>query len=203
MFLRPARLTQDAKVNSLSQGGTVGRSGTDRTTNRVANIESEGPAIPEGELLWTPSAAQVEDVLWHPVVRAALACARQAHYAGAEWFPGARLNYAEHVLRNERAGTDALLFISETTPLTGLPWEVLAGQVRILATRLRELGVRPGDRVVAYMPNIPQTMIAMLERKAASARFKPIVSMRTRTSPAPGSPTSSDSNRRTSSPPNS
>src|SRR5882672_7840810 len=81
---------------------------------------------------------------------------------GAEWFPGARLNYAQHVLRNERAGTDALLFMSETTPLVGVPWEGFACQVRILATRLRELGVRPGDRIVAYMPNIPQTMVAML-----------------------------------------
>jgi len=88
---------------------------------------------------------------------------------GAGWFPGARLNYAQHVLRNERAGADALLFMSETTPLAGLPWESFAGHVRILATRLRELGVRPGDRVVAFMPNIPQTMIAMLATTAIGA----------------------------------
>jgi acetoacetyl-CoA synthetase len=41
---------------------------------------------------------------------------------GAEWFPGARLNYAEHVLRSERAGTDALLYRNESTALAGLPW---------------------------------------------------------------------------------
>src|SRR6266853_6463541 len=70
---------------------------------------------------------------------------------GARWFPGARLNYAEHVLRNERPGVDALLYRSETTPLAGVPWETLAGQVRILATRLRAMGVRPGDRVVSCM----------------------------------------------------
>src|SRR5262249_36116879 len=46
---------------------------------------------------------------------------------GAQWFPGARLNYAEHVLRNERPGADALLYRSETTPLAGLPWEEFAG----------------------------------------------------------------------------
>ncbi len=88
---------------------------------------------------------------------------------GAEWFPGARLNYAQHVLRNERAGGDALLFSNETTPLTGMPWETFAGQVRTLATRLREFDVRPGDRVVAFMPNIPQTMIAMLATTAIGA----------------------------------
>ena len=88
---------------------------------------------------------------------------------GAQWFPGARLNYAEHVLRNERPGADALLYRSETTPLAGLPWEEFAGQVRILATRLRELGVRPGDRVVSIMPNIPQTVIAMLATTAIGA----------------------------------
>jgi acetoacetyl-CoA synthetase len=81
---------------------------------------------------------------------------------GADWFPGARLNYAEHVLRNERAGTDALLYRNESTALAGLPWPDLAGQVRVLATRLRGLGVRPGDRVVSCLPNIPHAVIAML-----------------------------------------
>jgi acetoacetyl-CoA synthetase len=88
---------------------------------------------------------------------------------GAQWFPGARLNYAEHVLRSERPGTDALLHASETRPLAGLPWEEFSGQVRILGTRLRELGVRPGDRVVSIMPNIPQTVIAMLATTSVGA----------------------------------
>ncbi|MGH3343022.1 MAG: acetoacetate--CoA ligase [Carbonactinosporaceae bacterium] len=96
---------------------------------------------------------------------------------GAEWFPGARLNYAQHVLDRERPGEDALLFRGETTPptapltgpLTGLAWEDLAGQVRILATRLRALGVGPGDRVAAYLPNIPQTVIAMLATTSIGA----------------------------------
>ena len=87
----------------------------------------------------------------------------------ARWFPGARLNYAEHVLRNERPGTDALLYAGETTPLAGLPWEEFAGQVRALATRLRSMGVRPGDRVVSIMPNIPPTVVAMLATTAVGA----------------------------------
>lgn len=88
---------------------------------------------------------------------------------GAEWFPGARLNYAQHVLRNEVPGQDALMSLSESAPLAGLDWAELAGQVRILATRLREMGVRPGDRVACYLPNIPQAVIAMLATTSIAA----------------------------------
>ena len=88
---------------------------------------------------------------------------------GAEWFPGARLNYAQHVLRNEQPGQDALYHQSETTPLTGLPWPELGNAVRVLATRLRGLGVRPGDRVASCMPNIPATAIAMLATTSIGA----------------------------------
>jgi acetoacetyl-CoA synthetase len=65
---------------------------------------------------------------------------------GAEWFPGARLNYAEHALRFERENADALLYLSERRGLQSLSWPEFAGQVRRLATRLRELGFAPGDR---------------------------------------------------------
>ncbi|MGH3189778.1 MAG: acetoacetate--CoA ligase [Streptosporangiaceae bacterium] len=88
---------------------------------------------------------------------------------GADWFPGARLNYAQHVLRNERPGQDALYYQSETTPLAGLPWPELGNSVRVLATRLREMGVGPGDRVASCMPNIPATVIAMLATTSIGA----------------------------------
>src|SRR5260221_2806924 len=88
---------------------------------------------------------------------------------GAEWFPGARLNYAQHVLRREQPGKDALLFLSETTPVAGLDLAEFAGQVRILGTRLRGKGLRPGDRVASPLPNIPQTVIAMLATTSIGA----------------------------------
>src|SRR5690349_3152519 len=88
---------------------------------------------------------------------------------GAEWFPGARLNYAQHVMRAEKAGGNAVLFANETAALTGVPWKIFAARVRNLATRLRGLGLRPGDRIVAYMPNIPETMVAMLATTAIGA----------------------------------
>jgi len=81
---------------------------------------------------------------------------------GAQWFPGARLNYAEHALRNERPGVDAILYQGEGTRLQRIGWPELGNQVRTLATRLRELGVKPGDRVVACLPNVPEAVIAML-----------------------------------------
>ncbi len=88
---------------------------------------------------------------------------------GAEWFPGARLNYAQHVLRREQPGEDALYYQSESTPLAGLSRPDLANSVRVLATRLRAMGVRPGDRVASCMPNIPQTVIAMLATTSIGA----------------------------------
>lgn len=88
---------------------------------------------------------------------------------GAQWFPGARLNYAQHVLRRERTGGDAILFASESRPLAPVSWHDLGEQVRKLATRLRAAGVAPGDRVAAWMPNIPETMVAMLATTAIGA----------------------------------
>ena len=77
----------------------------------------------------------------------------RADMPDAEWFPGARLNYAEHILRMERPGQPALLWVSECGPLTGLDWAELGAQVRILGTQLRAMGVRPGDRVAVLAAN--------------------------------------------------
>jgi acetoacetyl-CoA synthetase len=88
---------------------------------------------------------------------------------GAKWFPGARLNYAQHALRHERPGADALLHLSEKEALKSVSWQELGSKVRILATQLRTLGVKPGERVVAYMPNIPETLIAMLATTSIGA----------------------------------
>jgi acetoacetyl-CoA synthetase len=88
---------------------------------------------------------------------------------GAEWFPGAELNYAEHALRNERDGADALLYLSERSELNSLGWTELGARVRRLATRLRALGVGRGDRVVAYLPNTPEAVVAMLATTSIGA----------------------------------
>ena len=84
---------------------------------------------------------------------------------GAKWFPGARLNYAEHILRHEaKVSPDqiAIRHLSECRPLAAMTWHELGRQVRVVATQLRHMGVGSGDRVVSYMPNIPETTVAML-----------------------------------------
>ncbi len=81
---------------------------------------------------------------------------------GASWFPGAQLNYAEHVFRHATTQRPALLFRSERHPSIAISWHELSQQVGSVANALRQRGVRVGDRVVAYMPNIPQTVVAFL-----------------------------------------
>jgi acetoacetyl-CoA synthetase len=88
---------------------------------------------------------------------------------GASWFPGSRLNYAAHALRNAGCEGPALMYVSETHALKSLSWPDLTSQVQSLAVQLRNGGVRRGDRVVAYLPNIPQAVIALLATAAIGA----------------------------------
>ncbi len=83
---------------------------------------------------------------------------------GAEWFPGARLNYAEHSLRvpEERLDEPALVHESELRPLEETSWRELRERVAALAASLKEMGVGRGDRVVEYLPNVPEAVVAFL-----------------------------------------
>jgi acetoacetyl-CoA synthetase len=81
---------------------------------------------------------------------------------GAQWFEGAELNYAAHVFRHRESIEPAILFRSERHPLRVVSWKELVDQTKAVAAFLKECGVRKGDRVVAYMPNIPETVIAFL-----------------------------------------
>ena len=85
---------------------------------------------------------------------------------GAQWFPGAHVNYAHQVLRHvdaaHTAGMPAVIADNELGEVTQLSWPELRRQVASLALHLKALGVQPGDRVAAYLPNIPQTMVALL-----------------------------------------
>jgi acetoacetyl-CoA synthetase len=91
---------------------------------------------------------------------------------GCKWFEGSRVNYAEHLLRHEESaapGEVVFHHLTEVRPRATMSWQELGRQVRIVATQLRDMGVKPGDRVVSYMPNIPETAVAMLATVAIGA----------------------------------
>jgi acetoacetyl-CoA synthetase len=81
---------------------------------------------------------------------------------GAEWFPGSSLSYAEHLFGAAQPGEVAIVHASESQPLAEVTWEELADRVARCAEGLRRLGVGRGDRVAAYMPNVPETVVAFL-----------------------------------------
>ena len=92
---------------------------------------------------------------------------------GAEWFPGAQVNYAQQVLRHvgpaHAAGVPALISENEKGQVRELSWPELRRQVAALALHLKAQGVQPGDRVAAYLPNIPETMVAFLATASIGA----------------------------------
>ena len=83
---------------------------------------------------------------------------------GAEWFPGARLNYAEQILKNAEGRLDgpALIHQSEVRPLGEVSWGELREKTAALAAGLKAMGVERGDRVAAYLPNVPEAVIGLL-----------------------------------------
>ncbi|HET9921087.1 MAG TPA: acetoacetate--CoA ligase [Ktedonobacteraceae bacterium] len=90
---------------------------------------------------------------------------------GAHWFSGAELNYAEHVFRNATPDRPAVLFRSERHSLIEVSWDELRQKVASVAQALRKMGVQRGDRVVSYMPNIPETLIAFLATASIGATW--------------------------------
>ncbi|MGH6915204.1 MAG: AMP-binding protein, partial [Geminicoccales bacterium] len=87
---------------------------------------------------------------------------------GARWFEGARLNFAENLLRRDD-DTPALIFVGEDGSRRELSWRRLQAEARGLAAAFAADGVGVGDRVAGYMPNIPETIIAMLAATALGA----------------------------------
>ncbi|HEX3512244.1 MAG TPA: acetoacetate--CoA ligase [Solirubrobacteraceae bacterium] len=88
---------------------------------------------------------------------------------GASWFEGAALNYAENLLTGRPDEEVAVIHASEARPGGELTWGELRAQVAAAAAGLRALGVTRGDRVVAYMPNIPETLVAFLASASIGA----------------------------------
>src|ERR1700712_4470925 len=97
----------------------------------------------------------------------------QRKMPGAVWFPGATVNYARQVLRHveaaDTAGMPAIVSCGEDGVLKETSWPELRRKVAALAIHLQAQGVRSGDRVAAYLPNIPETIIAFLATASLGA----------------------------------
>jgi acetoacetyl-CoA synthetase len=138
--------------------------------------ESRGRAFDDYESLWRWSATDIEN-FWASIwdffdVQPSTGFSEvlpDRVMPGATWFPGASLSHPQHIFRGKRGGDVAVHHASELRELTELTWDELRDQVSRAAAGLRELGVGRGDRVVAYMPNIPETLVAFLATASIGA----------------------------------
>jgi acetoacetyl-CoA synthetase len=130
---------------------------------------SRGVDVADYDALWRWSVEDL-DGFWRSIweffdVRAATPYERvlgRRSMPGAEWFPGAELSYAEHIFRDKEDAAIAIRHAGELRELTEMTWGELRDLTARLAGGLRSLGVQRGDRVVAYLPNIPETIAAFV-----------------------------------------
>jgi acetoacetyl-CoA synthetase len=150
-------------------------------TRYLAWLEVErGLVFRDYESLWQWSVTEIE-AFWESIWQF---CGVIAHapYAkvlaervmpGAKWFQGATLNYAEHSLahatRPESAAAPAIIYQSEVRARGEVSWAQLSAEVGALGASLERAGVQAGDRVVAYMPNIPEAVSALLATASRGA----------------------------------
>ena len=139
----------------------------------MAYLSSQGhPFVDYDELLaWSTSdvtefwraATEFTGVRWHEAPSDIVANG-DLTMPGVQWFPGGTLNYAEHALAAAASRPDAVAVVacSQTRERTELVWAELLDQVSRCRAGLQRLGVERGDRVVAYLPNIPETLVAFL-----------------------------------------
>jgi acetoacetyl-CoA synthetase len=152
--------TAEARASRL--GRLLERVATDR------GLRLPGDLVGDYDALWRWSVDDLEG-FWTEVVEEfdvqlhdpASAVLSDRSLPGARWFPGATLNYAEHALRR-RDEAPAVLARSQTRPEVVWSWAELADQVGRVTAGLRRLGVGRGDRVVGYLPNLPETVAAFL-----------------------------------------
>jgi acetoacetyl-CoA synthetase len=131
--------------------------------------KERGMELAEYDALWRWSVSELEG-FWTSIwdyfeVNAATPPERvlgRRSMPGAEWFPGARLSYAEHIFRGKDDAAVAIHHASELRPLATMSWGGLRALTARIASGLRDLGVERGDRVVAYMPNVPEAIAAFL-----------------------------------------
>ncbi len=142
--------------------------------------KQHGETIQNYDALWTFSVTKREN-FWDSIRKFAdlrasnwgeVVCLNPAQMTpgenAAQWFPQARLNYAENMLQRRDDG-QALVFRGEDQVKSSYTWAELYDRVSVLAQALRHAGIEPGDRVAGYMPNMCETIIAMLAATSIGA----------------------------------
>ena len=147
-----------------------------RVTDFARFVETRtGTELPDYHALWRWSVDNIADfwaALWDyfdlgPVAGDVLA---RSDMPGTQWFPGTTLNYVDRVIAQARTDRPAIVQVTEgTEDVTETSWSELLAGVAAFARTLRGLGVRPGDRVIGYLPNITETVIAFLGTSAVGA----------------------------------
>jgi len=152
----------------------------DPATARRANVnayvkwlEKRGSRFEDYQALWRWSVDDIEGFwssVWKyfDVAGVDYVPLRERRMPGANWFEGAELNFAERVFRTSREGV-ALVGRQEKGPSRRVTWGELERKTAALASRLREMGVKPGDRVAAFLPNVPEAVIGLLASASVGA----------------------------------
>jgi acetoacetyl-CoA synthetase len=124
-------------------------------------------SVGDPEAFWR-QATEFTRVRWHDEPEA---MRTGGEMPGVAWFPGGTLNYAEHALAAASSRPDDLAVVarSQTRDPIELTWAELAEQVGAVTTALRHIGISAGDRVVAYAPNMPETLVAFLASASIGA----------------------------------
>lgn len=138
--------------------------------------QTRGLSFDSYEALWEWSTTEIE-AFWESVweyfdIRSRTpytSVLSERKMPGAHWFSGATVNYVDQVFRHATAERPAIVFRSEDGRNAEISWAELQRQVAALADSLRRLGVQRGDRVVAYLPNIPETVVAFLASASIGA----------------------------------
>lgn len=133
-----------------------------------------GIPFPDYHTLWQWSVDDIEgfwSALWDyfDLGNRAESVLEDAEMPGAHWFPGTTLNYVDQVTRHARTDRPAIIYVSEDAPDREVSWDELLGRSAAFADKLRAAGVQPGDRVVGYLPNNPEAVIAFLATASLGA----------------------------------
>lgn len=131
--------------------------------------ETQGLSFQTYDELWNWSVSDIEgfwSAIWHfyqiesktPYERVL----EERSMPGAQWFPGASINFAEHVFRQAQSQKNAIIYQTEVRPLGEITWGKLKKDTAAIAEYLKSQGVKPGDRVAAYVSNIHETVTAFL-----------------------------------------